>query len=71
MHDYDTQNELRQLRREVSDLRERRPGSLITRQKPSADVKLPEGEHQYMVLQMVSDNQVGYDFVRAHPIVSG
>lgn len=30
---------------------------------------LPEAEYQFMVWQMVSDNQAGWDFVRAHPIL--
>lgn len=33
--------------------------------------ELPVGEHQYMVYQMVSDNQAGFNFVLFHPIISG
>lgn len=59
------------------------PGTVILDARPSTrDGKqillfdanrgaLPVGEHQYMVCQMVSDNQIGFDFNRAHPIVSG
>lgn len=65
-------NEIRQLRREIAVLKARRPGPLATRKGPGGgEADIPEGEYQYMVLQMTSDNQVGYDFVRAHPIVSG
>lgn len=63
--------DVRELKREVAELRARRPGALETRREAYAKVSLPEGEYQYMVLQMGSDNQIGMDFIRAHPIVSG
>lgn len=33
----------------------------------AGDTSLPRGQYQYQVLQMVSQNTVGWDFVRAHP----
>lgn len=67
----DHTNDIRQIRQDIAALKARRPGQLEKRQSANVNVKIPEGEYQFMVLQMVSDNQVGYDFVRAHPIVSG
>lgn len=32
-----------------------------------ANASLPTGQYQYMVYQMTSNNQAGYDFVRLHP----
>lgn len=29
---------------------------------------LPEGQYQFMVLQMVTQNAIGYDYMRAHPV---
>jgi hypothetical protein len=37
------------------------------RQAPGASAGLPTGEFQYMVYQMVAQDQGGWDFVRAHP----
>ena len=72
MNERELSNELKQTRRELAALRARRPGGLDRRQKgKGGSGTLPSGEHQYQMLQMVSDNQVGYDFARAHPMVSG
>ncbi len=67
----DHTNDIRQIRRDIAELKARKPGPLDRRQSGGGTARLPEGEHQYMVAQMVSDNQLGFNYVLFHPIVSG
>jgi hypothetical protein len=63
--------EIDQLRRTLDRLEAERRGYLYTKGGGNAaSASLPTGEHQYMVYQMTSDNQAGFDFVRSHPILT-
>lgn len=45
-------------------------GESVVLMIPGGGGSLPTGQHQYQTLQVVADNQTGWDFHRAHPITA-
>lgn len=60
--------EIARMRREIDTIlaEPRRP--LGPRLRGGGSGNIDPGEYQYMYYGMVTDNQNGYDFIRAHPV---